>query len=274
MEINKVWAVFFSPCGSTERITMEIASAASQKLGINEVEILNFSPPSARIEDLQFARSDLVIFGVPTYAGRVPNKVMPFIRDRISAEEGIGAAVVTYGGRSYDDSLSELVGLLRDDGFRIEGGGAFVCQHAFAGKAAAGRPDESDLQKARILGKTLADKVLKGAYDSPVFPGNFPPGPYYVPKKTDGTPAVFLKAKPETNPDLCISCGLCADRCVMGSVNRENTYEVTGICIKCQACVRSCPAGAKYFSDEDFLSHKQMLEETFGGERKETEIFV
>ena len=36
----------------------------------------------------------------------------------------------------------------------------------------------------------------------------------------------------------------------MGSVDREDVSQVTGICIKCQACIKSCPNGAKYFTDE------------------------
>ena len=39
--------------------------------------------------------------------------------------------------------------------------------------------------------------------------------------------------------------------------------QVTGVCIKCQSCVRKCPHGAKYFTDEAFLSHIAMLEQNF-----------
>ena len=48
---------------------------------------------------------------------------------------------------------------------------------------------------------------------------------------------------------------------------------VSGVCIKCQACVRKCPAGAKYFEDPAFLSHKEMLVENFTA-RKENEFFI
>ena len=46
----------------------------------------------------------------------------------------------------------------------------------------------------------------------------------------------------------------------MGSIDRGDPFSVPGICIKCQACVRKCPVGARYFDDPQFLSHVRMLE--------------
>ena len=47
----------------------------------------------------------------------------------------------------------------------------------------------------------------------------------------------------------------------------------TGICIKCQACIKICPAGAKYFDNEAFLSHVAMLEQNYT-RRSEAEYFI
>lgn len=88
----------------------------------------------------------------------------------------------------------------------------------------------------------------------------------------EGRPAGFLKAKPLTNTAKCTNCGICAEVCPMWSVFKENYAEVPGICIKCQACVLKCPAGAKYFADEAYLSHVRMLENNFAG-RKEPEWY-
>ena len=87
-------------------------------------------------------------------------------------------------------------------------------------------------------------------------------GPYYTPLRADGTPAKFLKAKPLTDRDKCVHCGLCAKVCPMGSIDPE-TVEAVGLCVKCQACVRRCPKGAKFFEDADFLSHVAMLEQNY-----------
>ena len=45
----------------------------------------------------------------------------------------------------------------------------------------------------------------------------------------------------------------------MGSVDPADPSVTTGVCIKCQACIRRCPEGARHFDDGDFLSHRQML---------------
>ena len=49
----------------------------------------------------------------------------------------------------------------------------------------------------------------------------------------------------------------------MGAINPADVTQVTGTCIKCQACVRRCTRGAKYFDDAAFRSHVAMLEQNF-----------
>ncbi len=87
--------------------------------------------------------------------------------------------------------------------------------------------------------------------------------PYYTPLQEDGSPAHFLKTVPKTNPEICSHCGKCASACPMNSISPENESEINGICIKCQACIKTCPVNAKYFDDEQFLSHVRMLENTY-----------
>ena len=59
----------------------------------------------------------------------------------------------------------------------------------------------------------------------------------------------------------------------MGSISAEDPAQVTGICIKCQACIKKCPVQAKYFDDPAFLSHVAMLEQNYT-RRAEAELFV
>ena len=59
----------------------------------------------------------------------------------------------------------------------------------------------------------------------------------------------------------------------MGSIDPADVSQVRGICIKCCACVKKCPSGAKYFDDPAFLSHVAMLEQNFT-EPKENEVYL
>ena len=49
----------------------------------------------------------------------------------------------------------------------------------------------------------------------------------------------------------------------MGSISAADVSVVSGVCIKCCACVKGCPAGAKYFDDPGYELHRQILERRF-----------
>ena len=154
---------------------------------------------------------------------------------------------------------------LEGHGFHVVAGAGVPTEHVFSAKLAPGRPNGDDLAGLAAFGRQVAEKVA-ALTEAPAQPvevrGEFP-APYYTPKGTDGKPAVFLKAKPKTDPAKCNGCGVCAAVCPMGSVSAEDPSQVNGICIKCQACVKKCPTGAKYFDDAAFLSHVAMLEQNF-----------
>ena len=107
MQIRRVHAVYFSGTGTTEKTVCRIAAQAAQQLGA-ELSAMDFTPPQARQETLHFAPEELVIFGVPTYAGRVPNVLLPFLKERVQGGGALAAAVVLFGNRNFDDSLIEL----------------------------------------------------------------------------------------------------------------------------------------------------------------------
>ena len=266
MTTKTVWAAYFSATNTTKKVVTQIARRLSQQTAC-PMEIYDFTHPQARKTPKAFAPGDLVVFGTPVYAGRVPNLLIRFV----AAVQGNGALavpVVCYGNRNYDDALMELRNTLEAGGFHTVAGGAFSCQHAFSLTQAAGRPDRSDLTIAsgfadQIFRKVEALTSLESL--SPVaVKGNDPVGPYYTPRDRHGEPIKdFLKAKPVTDSDKCVKCGLCARLCPMAAIDPNDVSSVVGKCIKCCACVKKCPTGAKYFDDAAFLSHVAMLEQNF-----------
>lgn len=270
--IKKVWAMYFSGTGTTEKVVKTLADGISKELGC-ESDIFNFTFPKNRTDIKEFSQTDLVVFGTPTYAGRVPNLLIKYIAS-VVGNGALAVPIVLYGNRNYDDSLMELTKTLESGGFKIVSAGAFIGQHAFSDTLAKGRPDEMDIKTIHELAQKTVEKIKSNRFTPVNVNGCFPLRPYYTPLGTDGNPVNILKVKPLTN-DNCDNCGLCASLCPMGSINPENPKEYIGkgICIKCGACVKKCPKQAKYYNDAGFLSHKSMLENTYT-RRAEPEIFI
>lgn len=272
MRFESVWAVYFSACGSTRRVLRRMAEAAGEALAL-PVRELDYTLPPAREQNYAFGEGDLIFWGSPTYAGRLPNVLLPFLRGHFTGGSAAAVAVVLYGNRGYDDALKELCEVLTGNGFCPAAAAAMVGEHAFAPALAHGRPDAEDIAAAEAFARNAANTLRERERPIPAaVPGREPIGPYYTPLGLDGEPARFLKAKPLTDPLKCARCGLCAARCPMGSIPKEEPTVCSGICIKCQACVRECPAGAKYFADAAFCSHRAMLEQTYT-KRRENEFF-
>lgn len=273
MNEYKIKTLFFSPTGNTEKAVTKIARELSDCFNC-VTEAVNFTLPEERNKQWSFDERTIVVFGVPVYAGRVPNKILPFIKENIEGGKALAVPVVTFGNRSYDDALSELRDLLEEAGFRTIAGAAVVGRHPFSDVLAAGRPDEDDLSRLEVFSKEICLKITGCGDHSPVkVKGASPATEYYRPKGISGEATNFLKAKPKTDMKKCTDCGLCARSCPMGSIDGSDVSRVSGICIKCHACVTLCPVGAKYFDDPAFLSHAAMLDKEYS-RRAENEFFI
>ncbi|MDY6038857.1 MAG: EFR1 family ferrodoxin [Eubacterium sp.] len=263
MNIKKVFLIYFSPGGNTKKVLRIIGGEIEKKLGL-PVQEVDFTLPKMRETQYSFEHDDLIIFGTPTYAGRIPNKILPFVQNSFSADAAAAVAITTFGNRNFDSSPAELSQELANGGFRVFAAASFACQHHFSSKIGTNRPDEKDVGEikdftAKIIGKLTCEaelcKVKNVLLCAEV-------KPYYIPLGIDGNPAKFLKAVPGTNMDKCDRCGMCIAVCPMGIVAGD-IETITGACIKCQACVVNCHTQAKYFDDKAFLSHVKMLEENY-----------
>lgn len=273
MNISSIAAVYFSATGTTKTVVQHMAASLAERWGVPQREI-DFTLPDARKCEYRFAGDELVLFGVPVYAGRIPNVLLPFVRSGFSGEHTPAVPIVLYGNRNYDDALIELRNVLWDNGFCPIAAGAFIGEHSFSRVLAAGRPDAEDLQVVDQLVELTAKRVaaLDSIPERPVsVKGNFPIRPYYTPRDRAGNPVNILKVKPKTSDD-CVVCGVCVSVCPMGSIDPDDPSKVNGICIKCGACVKQCPQGAKFYDDEKYLYHQHELEEGFA-RRAQPELF-
>lgn len=274
MKLEKIWAVYFSGTGTTRRTVERIAGGIASRLNL-PAESVDFSRPAVRQETLGFGEKDLVVFGTPVYAGRVPNVLLPFLQERIVGGGALAVPVVLFGNRNYDDALIELRNILAADGMHPIAAGAFVGEHSFSRVLGADRPnaeDEALVDEFAARVAALAAGLDAAPVKSVAVRGQEPLRPYYTPRDRAGNPINILKVKPKTDLSRCGGCGLCADLCPMGSIDPADVSAVRGICIKCCACVKGCPTGAKFFDDAGYLYHQHELEAQYA-RPAENEVF-
>lgn len=261
---TKIKRLAFSPTGGTAHAI----DVLCEQLGL-PVEVIPCMKPSQRLSEdaIQIGNDTLFIIGMPVYAGRLPNLLLPFLK-RLSGDKTHAICMVTYGNRHFDDALMELKTLLESQDFIVIGAGAIVAAHSFSDKIAPNHPDEMDDHMICELAKGVLSRSDSAALN---VPGEWPLRPYYTPKDERGVPFDFKAIKPVTS-DRCIRCGLCAKVCPMDAIDYSDDKTIIGKCIKCCACVKKCPVGSKQFADENFKAHQRELEDQCGS-IKSSEVF-
>ena len=261
MLIEKIKAVYFSPTDTTKTVTCRIAQRLAAFTEKN-LTYYDFTLPRSRTTSPQFEHNDLVVFGMPVYAGRLPNVLLKYL-DTIRGGGAAAVPVVLFGNRNYDDALKELKILLEAHDFTAIAAAAFVGEHSFSRILGKGRPDIADLALADTFAAEIAEKIVSCLSPSLELPeSGLPLRGYYRPRDNTGNSIDIRKVTPKTN-DSCTKCRHCASVCPMGSINPKNPCELINICIKCGACIKKCTAGAKYYDDKNYLYHKTELEELY-----------
>ena len=150
--------MYFSGTGTTERTVTHIAGELARLLAA-PCRSLDFTRLCYRQQELNFCQSDLVVLGTPVYAGRVPNVLLPFLREKVRGGGALAVPVVLFGNRNYDDALIELRDILQQDGFRCVAAGAFVGEHSFSRTLGAGSPDDGDMAGQAAFAREICEKL-------------------------------------------------------------------------------------------------------------------
>lgn len=141
MNIKNIHLAYFSATFSTKRIVREIASQFQKP-------VIEYDITSDVLKDDVSLGSDgdLLIVGVPSYAGRVPEMAVRPLR-RFLGNNTPTIIVSVYGNRAYDDTLIELKDLVESHGFKLLSAAAVIAQHSIFPKIAEGRPNADDMEK-------------------------------------------------------------------------------------------------------------------------------
>ena len=256
MEIKRVFAAYFSPTGGSERYVREIA----QRLEA-DYQAIDLTTPAGRGVERRFTAQDLVIFGAPVYAGRLPS-VAGGLFTHLKGEGTPAVFTVSYGNRAFEDALLEEQDLCQANGFVGVAGSAWIAPHTFSDRIAAGRPDQADLARVDAFVNQLRRVLAAPQAPELQLPGNHPyrstsPMPFH-PQAGEG----------------CTRCGLCAKICPAGAIPKEDPRSTDPeVCIDCLACVKRCPAHARGVQGPGLEAVRQKLEGMLLAQRQEPQWF-
>lgn len=260
MDIQKINLVYFSATYTTRKVVRAIAT----EFGGDAVEYdITQSAPET---DIQLGKEELVIFGMPVYAGRIPAG-MPEVLLKFKGNCTPVVAICVYGNRDYDDALLELKDIIEANGFKVVSAGAFVAQHSIFPLVGQTRPDEKDMAMIREFGKQtaqlIADAVQIADLGEVTVKGNHP---YKIPGKVPLHPSGSRK---------CNKCGTCVKLCPTQAIPADHPRRTDGkLCISCGRCIMVCPQKARHFGGLLYKIAGRKFIKTYGGVRREPETFI
>jgi ferredoxin/flavodoxin len=266
MEYKRIKMVYFSPTKTTKKVLESIAD----KMGVDEVEDLDLTYPLESQQTFTASPDEIVIIGSPVYAGRLPVEATHRFK-QLRANNTLAVIVVVYGNRAFEDALLELKNLVIELGFTPIAGGAFIAEHSYSTKEAPiaeGRPDGLDMQKTEAFALKIKDKIktlLPSQMQNDLeVPGNFP-------YKDAMSPS---EVAPVTDQELCNVRGTCIDACPTGAIFLDEYIQTYAqLCIRCCACIKSCPNEARVIEDSAWKAIGARLNANCQV-RKEPEIFL
>ena len=269
MKLKKVYAVFFSPTGTTEKAVTAVAEGTG--LPFEKIDLTSLKTRHAFKHS--FTKSDLVVVGLPVYGGRLPYNLENFFTG-LNGKDTPAVALVMYGNREYNDALIELKLRLEERGFHVAAGAAFIGEHTFSKNIATGRPDENDLAVAADFGQKAAGFIAGDKQGVLTVKGKYPfEWKGFDPAETRPEPGRPPHPSVSTN-ERCTQCGLCVSECPWGAIGPEKYATDSTKCLRCFRCIKYCPVSAREVTDKKFLEFLPEFERRLNAVRKEPELFL
>jgi ferredoxin len=266
LKIRKVHAIYFSPTGTTEKVANAIAAGTG--LPYESIDLTRFKDRKTLRHS--FSKNELVIAGAPVYGGRIPRNLDDFFSG-LSGNGAPAVALAVYGNREYEDALIEMKIQLEERRFQVIAGAAFIGEHTFSKKIAAGRPDANDLKIAGEFGGRVISEIDRAMSRKLTVKGNYP---YTVRGFDPKNPGPVIGAALVTANEDCTLCGVCGEECPWGAITVDNAVSIDYTrCLRCLRCMRVCPALALEINNPNVYVALAKFEEWLSGRHREPELF-
>lgn len=237
-KFDSVHLIFFSPTHTSEKVARAVAEGTHL-----QPTIVTDLTTDESTEPIEVAANTLAVIAAPVYVGRVAPTALQRLR-RLRGHNTRAIVLAVYGNRDYEDALLELYNETIDLGFVPIGAGAFIGEHSYSRPEtpiAAGRPDGFDEFIANGFGRYCVEK----------WGTTCPPGRLFV---KGNTPYRQVPPSPPSAPvcnDACLVCGECIEACPTHAITLSSEGKIetdAARCIKCCACVKECPQGARLYN--------------------------
>lgn len=236
MKISNIHMVYFSATYTTQKIVKAVAEQFNAQLIDHDIT------QSLPNNDIICGNNDVLVIGMPVYAGRIPAQGAKAISKLVSSNTP-AIIVCVYGNRDYDDALLELKELVEDKGFKIISAAAFIAQHSIFPQIAEHRPDAKDMELVRSFGDK-SNMLISNLADSKSVPSISVKGnkPLIIP--------ALIPLKPTGNTE-CNRCGVCVSLCPTQAIPADTPQEtIADKCISCGRCIVVCNQKSRNFYGE------------------------
>ena len=241
----KTLIITFSQTGNTRRVAGEIRQGILAVVKNCElIELKEVDPASLKTYDL-------VGIGCPVFYYQEPLNVKEFI-GQLPQLGGQPWFVFCTHGAIMGITLQSLSESLERKGARVIG-----CHDTYAGATlpfypypmlTAGHPDETDLEEARIFGRSVAERcrLLSEGENVPLRSPPAVPQEWHI-NAAKFTPEFVKRIFPELaiNTSLCSRCHECQSGCPVDGIDIDlEPPRIQNPCIHCWNCVNICPEAA------------------------------